>query len=727
VATQTRSPTSDVSATGTWTGTAGTRFTLVDDFPDAAGVDFLTVSGLTGGQATLLFGFSPFTIPAGARIDSVQVQYYDQKTASQASSISGYLLIGGPANYATTSHNPANGTWTLRTDTWTVHPETGVAWTLDQVNGVASDGLVAFGVRSSDASPSIRVASIRLVVNFTYELNVDSGSYNIGATAPVNTAVGRVVSYDAATYTLTGSDVTLTPDEAFVGFRSLMLLEAGGAGTANLSSELPISQGSYTVTGFDIAGSVVRQMSIDPGSYTLSGSAVSVTADRNVSVTAERYTIGPTAGGEITGMLVAVTTPNTGAPISFALGNGLAVDPGSLTITGSDISFSIGRGITIEPGAYALTGSDVSLLASGPGFFSLAFLELGGAGVSSAAQLSVDPAAYTLTGADISFAITRGISVDPGAYTLNGADIAFNDQGTELPPLRFDDGIPGYWHTDPGYNSLYAYHALGMSVGNRASTQTVDIDSGAFTITFAPVTLAAQRVAPVDAGQYIMQGAPISLTTPAKEMSIDAGAYVLTGVAKNLAVQYVANIDPSTYTLTGTAVSFETARNISMAAGTYVLTGSDVTFSQDSPGEFEPDSYAITGSDVAMFHDRVISIEPGAYSLTGSEVTFPLGVGLDVGEGAYALVGSDVSFERHYVLNVEAGTLTLTGSPLDFDAPEEFEIDVTGVRGTFTIGTVTAIGYNEPNWTPKAATSSIWTPRGANAPKIWTPEDTGDG
>lgn len=159
-----RNPTSDDAESGTWSGaSAGSRYTLVDDHPDSAGSDFLT-HGTTAGNLTL--GFTAFSVPAGSTITSVAVIYYDQKTAAQAAAAAGRLKVGGNY-YNASTHNPANGTWTLRTDTWTTNPDTGSNWTVDQANGSGGNALQAFGFFSNDASPTVRFSSVIVRVTYT--------------------------------------------------------------------------------------------------------------------------------------------------------------------------------------------------------------------------------------------------------------------------------------------------------------------------------------------------------------------------------------------------------------------------------------------------------------------------------------------------------------------------------------------------------------------------------
>jgi hypothetical protein len=163
VATQFRAPTSDEAASGTWSGSAGSRYALVDDYPDASGADYLQ-HGTTAGDLT--FGFAPFGLLAGSTIQSVQVQYYDAEPTSGTNNLAGRLKVGG-SYYNASTHNPSGTTYTSRTDTWATNPKSGASWTVDDVNGVGANALQAFGLYSGDANPAVRISSIRVVVNYT--------------------------------------------------------------------------------------------------------------------------------------------------------------------------------------------------------------------------------------------------------------------------------------------------------------------------------------------------------------------------------------------------------------------------------------------------------------------------------------------------------------------------------------------------------------------------------
>lgn len=234
MATQTRDPTSELAVSGTWTDTSTTRWPKVDDYPDSGNP---ITDGITHGTTTagnINFGFSAFTVPAGSTAISVQVLYYDFKNGSQACNITAQLRIGStPTTHNLgTNHNPGNGNGAIaqRTDDFgTTNPKSGSAWTVDDVNGVGTNGLVGFGWVSTDANPSITLSCIQLQVTYTppatpamaippegmplgqIELNRQSPQANgLVACLPL-LLQGGVVAFDLSGYghhgTLTGFDL----------------------------------------------------------------------------------------------------------------------------------------------------------------------------------------------------------------------------------------------------------------------------------------------------------------------------------------------------------------------------------------------------------------------------------------------------------------------------------------------------------------------------------------
>ena len=186
MAEQTRSPTADRTATGTWSGSAGSRYTLVDDYPDDTPNDVLNCSA----AGYITFTFPAFTIPAGATSISVSVRYYDRVTSAGTAAAAARLDIGASSSYNATTHAPAT-TLTQRTDTWANNPRGGAPWTVTEVNGTAINYLRAVGFYLSDASPSVDFSSVQLVVTYTpanWTLTVNNASHGHTAESPTLSA-----------------------------------------------------------------------------------------------------------------------------------------------------------------------------------------------------------------------------------------------------------------------------------------------------------------------------------------------------------------------------------------------------------------------------------------------------------------------------------------------------------------------------------------------------------
>jgi hypothetical protein len=182
MAVQTRNPTADVIASGTWSGSAGTRYTLIDDYPDATTTDILT-HGTTAGN--IYFNISNFTVPSGSTITNVELKYYDYKNGTSTAYMNGRLSFKNGTLVTTndTQHNPGNGiaNVALRTHTWTTNPKTGSGWTDAEVNGngTAANSLAGFGFISTDANPTVSITSAQLSVTYTPPLIAGTTLLNI--------------------------------------------------------------------------------------------------------------------------------------------------------------------------------------------------------------------------------------------------------------------------------------------------------------------------------------------------------------------------------------------------------------------------------------------------------------------------------------------------------------------------------------------------------------------
>lgn len=368
--TDTRNPTSDDTVAGTWTGTAGSRWQVVDDYPDTGGTDELT-HGTTAGS--LIFGFSAFSIPTTATNITVFVDYYDYKNGSQTCNIGSRLKIGGTTHDSAT-HNPANGSAnrTQRTDTYSTNPKTAAAWVPADVNGTGSNPLQAFGWRSSDASPTITVSSVRVRVQYdsNYPITCAQGSYTYTGQAQTlqgahsiacaqgsysytgqsviltHEGANATIICDQGSYTYIGQAQTLTQQrKIFCDFGSYSL--NGQAQTLQGAHNILCSQGSYTYTGQ--AQSLAKtnsQIACVAGSYALTGSVIRFSQKRAVGSGSYTY---------------------TGFPQILIGGHGVACAQGSYSLTGQAANFSVGTGIFCSSGSYSLNGQPVSLTSDAQG------------------------------------------------------------------------------------------------------------------------------------------------------------------------------------------------------------------------------------------------------------------------------------------------------------------------------------------------------------------------
>ncbi len=348
-----RNPTGDEAVSGTWTGTAGSRYLVVDDYPDTAGTDVLTHGTTTAGNLT--FTFTAFSLPTEATNISVAVLYYDDKNGAQACNIAARLKVGG-AYYAATSHNPTNATFVQRTDTFATNPRTSAAWTPAQVNGTdGTNPLQAFGWVSTDASPSIDLTSIRLNVTYDRDLVLVGavGSFSLTGNA-AGLSVTRKLTADVGSFSLVGNDATLT--------------KGGGLNNYNL----PASTGSFSLTGVAATPKVGRKLVASLGTYSLVGVAATPKVGRRItgdtgtfSFVGNNATISKSGFNNITIAAAAGSFLVTGINAGVRKTKRLVAAVGSFSLSGVAANFKYNRVIGASPRAFNITGRSANLVYSG--------------------------------------------------------------------------------------------------------------------------------------------------------------------------------------------------------------------------------------------------------------------------------------------------------------------------------------------------------------------------
>lgn len=281
MATQTRNPTSDEAVTGTWSGVAGSRWTLVDDYPSVATNDLLT-GGTTA--AVITFGFSAFSIPSGSTDISVQVQYFDGEAANGANNCGGRVKVGGSYFNAST-HNPAGTAGTSREDNWATNPKTAVAWTVDDVNGVGANALQAFGMNSTDSNPTWRFSSIQAQVTYTEpvaeilgDAAIDDAADAVSADATVDVQAASATTDSADSVTASGT----VQDSSGVTGDAEIADAADGVGASGAVAV------STTASATDTADTTSASVAVAIGA----AAAVADSADGAASATAVAVSVG---------------------------------------------------------------------------------------------------------------------------------------------------------------------------------------------------------------------------------------------------------------------------------------------------------------------------------------------------------------------------------------------------------------------------------------------------
>lgn len=146
-------PTSDDATVGTWTKSTGASFFGCVDETPASDVDYITCTALAGGRGRQTFGFAAFAIPAGSAQIRVNVYNRDKDASSAVSNVGGALKVNG-TYYDAAGTDPTTA-YVNYVDSWATNPNTGLAWTVNDINGTGANPLQAFGVTTSDTTPNV--------------------------------------------------------------------------------------------------------------------------------------------------------------------------------------------------------------------------------------------------------------------------------------------------------------------------------------------------------------------------------------------------------------------------------------------------------------------------------------------------------------------------------------------------------------------------------------------
>lgn len=163
---QRRLPTGDSAVQ--WDRSAGgSNYLLVDDLYDSPDDDATYVYTNTQTDKDL-FGFTVFTIPTGSVITGVKIIGRFKRVDAGGDYLIRSLLKVNGIIYEGAMQQLVIGAYFNKEYTWTTNPNTGLAWTIDDVNSIGSNPLQTFGYECIGFNKTVRSTQIQVRVDYEY-------------------------------------------------------------------------------------------------------------------------------------------------------------------------------------------------------------------------------------------------------------------------------------------------------------------------------------------------------------------------------------------------------------------------------------------------------------------------------------------------------------------------------------------------------------------------------
>jgi hypothetical protein len=182
---QTRVPTADGDSNGTWTPNPA-----FGNVAKTTQNDTTYMTGTTDAGGNKTFTFSSFTLPDGAPITDLRIYIRAKRLGtSGTANIRTRIKVNG-SYYNGSSNSLNSNSFNTYSTTYSKNPNTGLDWTVDDVNGIGLNPLQQIGVYSNDLNPDALVSMVYALVNYTrpydagdalyFSLSSDSGSHFSG-------------------------------------------------------------------------------------------------------------------------------------------------------------------------------------------------------------------------------------------------------------------------------------------------------------------------------------------------------------------------------------------------------------------------------------------------------------------------------------------------------------------------------------------------------------------
>ena len=239
--TQVRVPTGDGDTSGTWN--TAPRWDDIDE-TTPNDTDYMTGVSTSGGSAYQLFTFSSFTIPAGSPITDLTVYVRARDAASgNSNNIRPSIKVNGTLYNTTATSIDPGASFTTYSYSFTTNPNTGSAWTVDDINGTGANPLQQFGVYSTDLDPDIDISMVYAEVNVSC-WTISSGQFQGQGSSNATTAQRTLTlknSFDLSSYTPGEIAVYWDQDESgTLEFDDTLYFAFSGDGGSTWSSNIEV-------------------------------------------------------------------------------------------------------------------------------------------------------------------------------------------------------------------------------------------------------------------------------------------------------------------------------------------------------------------------------------------------------------------------------------------------------------------------------------------------------
>lgn len=199
---QKRRPTGDFAQVGAWTvfpAAPPTFFDKVDELDQDGDVTYIRVNAAGG---TILFTAPAFNIPAGATAIALRMEVISRVEVAGDCDAKIYIRVNG-VNYETPFWREiCDGTsyeWhDFQNDDFDINPNTGLPWTVDDINGVGPNPLQAWGIKIAPGK-ECRITKLTALVTCHAPTNItfDGKGHTIDGLT-INRGVGAVYPCDIA-------------------------------------------------------------------------------------------------------------------------------------------------------------------------------------------------------------------------------------------------------------------------------------------------------------------------------------------------------------------------------------------------------------------------------------------------------------------------------------------------------------------------------------------------